>query len=303
MLFALCPVFVNADIAEANTFVRSVFDQVQPLHTASVVQPFHVAFTASCFAMIMLLMVACHMHHGGGQHRQHDLNDLNLQTASGKIPPSWSPERDRSYSYRQFQQDILLWAAATDVQADRQGPAVALRLAGSAKVLAREMDPQMLINGVMIDDPAGGYMLDPQTGNPIRDPNTGNYMPAQIAITGLEALMRQLQRRYAPLDQEIQISAISELFHFRRGHHEGTDELIARFDLCIHRAANMGQVVIGEPIKTWMLLSASGIGREKWAMLLQPTLGALPTTQQSFMHFSSSCADKVMFSTTAATRP
>ena len=284
MVFALSSMSVSADLMETNV-VRSVSEQVQPLHITAVAKPFLISYVAAGFATTMLFMLVCHMHHGGGHHRQHDINDLHLQTASGKIPPSWSPERDRSYSFRQFQQDILLWAAATDVQADRQGPAVALRLAGSAKVLAREMDPNMLINGVMIDDPAGGYMLDPNNGQPMRDPNTGNYIPAQIAITGLEALMRQLRRRYAPLDQEIQISAISELFHFRRSHHEGTDELIARFDLCIHRAANMGQVVIGEPIKAWMLLSASGIGREKWAMLLQPTLGALPTTAAEFHAF------------------
>ena len=225
------------------------------------------------FAFVSMLFVFALMY--GGQHRQHDLNDLHMQTASGRIPPSWSPERDRNYSFRQFTQDLVLWSTATDVPVERQGPCVALRLAGSAKILAREMDSDMLVNGVIIPDPVGGMMRDAQ----------GNLVPAVIQITGLQALLRQLQRRYAPLDQEIQITAISELFHFRRHGSENTDELIARFDLVIHRAANQGQVVIGEPIMSWMLLSASGMGRDKWAMFLQPTAGALPSTPAEYAAF------------------
>ena len=159
------------------------------------------------------------------------------------------------------------WAAATDIEEPRIAPTVALRLQGSAKIVVREMDAGMLINGVVIPNP------DPMNPQPIQ-------------ITGLQYLLRQLRRRYAPLEQEVQIQAISDLFHFRKYSQETTDELIARFELCIHRAANRGQVIIGEAVCAWMLLSALGVPRDEWALLLAPTLGALPNTMHRSMQIS-----------------
>ena len=54
--------------------------------------------------------------------------------------------------------------------------------------------------------------------------------------------MRTGKRRYAALDQEIQVHAISELMNFQRGQSENTDETIARFEIILHKAENLGQV-------------------------------------------------------------
>ena len=73
---------------------------------------------------------------------QAELNDLHLQSANSKIPPSWSPERDKSYPLRTYLQDLRLWQYATDCDPLRQGPAAAQRVGGTAKELVRELDPQ-----------------------------------------------------------------------------------------------------------------------------------------------------------------
>jgi hypothetical protein len=73
-----------------------------------------------------------------------------------RAPPAWSPEGDRHYSFQQYTQDVLLRAAATDIEPQRIGPTVAMRLQGSAKIVVRELDPNILANGVLIPDPNGG---------------------------------------------------------------------------------------------------------------------------------------------------
>lgn len=226
--------------------------------TTYVVQPF----------IRMLLGLFCSMNRQD-RNTAHGAHDAGVTC---KIPPAWAPEWERTFSFNQYVQELNLWAAATDIDQARIAPTVALRLQGSAKLVTREMDPAMLQNGVMIANPLYGM----QQGE-----------PQQIQISGLEYLIRQLRRRYAPLQQEVQISSISDLFHFRRHSSENTDELIARFELCIHRAANLGQVIIGEAICAWMMLSALGIPRDKWAMLLAPTVGALPNTAPEYADFVS----------------
>ena len=92
-------------------------------------------------------------------HRQGDINDLNLQVASGRIPPSWSPDHDRSYPFRFFVADLKLWSLSTDLDPVRQGPCVALRLGGAAKSLARDFDPVALSDGTAVQDPATGNII------------------------------------------------------------------------------------------------------------------------------------------------
>ena len=105
---------------------------------------------------IRVLFSTIHYMQAGNLHRQYDLNDMNLQAASGRIPPSWSPENERRYPFAQYQQDLNLWIASADVDENRQAALVALRLGGSAKLLAREMDVEMLQNGALVNNPLGG---------------------------------------------------------------------------------------------------------------------------------------------------
>ena len=42
-----------------------------------------------------------------------------------KRPPAWAPEMESTYPFRFWTKDIVLWAAATDIEDARQGPMVA----------------------------------------------------------------------------------------------------------------------------------------------------------------------------------
>jgi len=145
---------------------------------------------------------------------QHDINDMNLQMASARIPPSWCPENERRYSFRRWRQDVALWAAATDMDVARQGAAVALRLTGEAKKLAHAIGAAELVAGRVMADENG--VVAPRTG--------------------LEMLIIMLSRQYAALTQEEQLHSISTIMGFRRKGLESTDECVARFELARHQA-------------------------------------------------------------------
>ena len=64
-----------------------------------------------------------------------------------KNPPSWSAEGEGRYPFEKYEQDMRLWIAATSLTPSQIGPAIALRLSGTARELARACDPNDLING------------------------------------------------------------------------------------------------------------------------------------------------------------
>ena len=122
----------------------------------------------------------------------------NLGLANGRVPPAWSVENDRKYTLRNYSIDLAMWAAATDIDAARRGPAAALRITGAARLVLREMPIAQLSLGITIVD-----------GN-------GN----NVQLSGLETMVRVLERRYGELDQETQVYAVSELMTFHRNAHE-----------------------------------------------------------------------------------
>jgi hypothetical protein len=103
------------------------------------------------------------------------------EMASGKVPPSWCPERDKEYPLRFYIQDLKLWELGCDLAPEKRGPVAALRLTGGAKALVRELDAQILAWG----------QLQPQ-------------------VSGIDMLIRALSYTYAPLQQELQIFVLSE---------------------------------------------------------------------------------------------
>ena len=120
----------------------------------------------------------------------HHKDTLHLQIASGKVPPSWGPDQESRYSFKHWQSDLELWQAATDLDVAKQGASLALRLTGAAKEVGRAIPVQVLSNGTFAQDPVTGQILVDQASNPI-----------QIR-TGLQQLVHELQRRFAPLQQE-----------------------------------------------------------------------------------------------------
>ena len=160
--------------------------------------------------------------------------EANLGLANGRVPPTWSLERDKSYPLRTYIQDLEIWSAATDLQAERMAPAVVLRLTGAARNIVREIPVDLLRDGQDYFD-AGGN---------------------QLHRSGMQVLVRVLQQRYGALPQEQQIFAVSELMTFHRSHHETTDEMLARWDVIMFRAIEQGGVQAFNPvIRAWIILT------------------------------------------------
>jgi len=203
----------------------------------------------------------CYMHHGHGH--QANLNDANLQLATGRIPPGYDPSNERRYPYRTWLVDIALWRVATDADAARHGPMVAIRLGGAARDLVRELDANTLSVGRNIVDQAGQVQHQ----------------------EGLDYLIQLLTRNFAPLAQEVQLSAIHELFVFRKGHSESYDEVITKYELMLHRVEIHGNIQVPIILKAYMLLNALHVPRSVWVTLLAPTVGMLPQDDLQYRAF------------------
>ena len=197
-----------------------------------------------------------------GMMRQFDVNDMHLQAASGRIPPSWGPEHEKTYSFRFYEADALLWCIASDIDDARKGPNLALRLTGAARMITREIDPMVLSLGAVVDDNG-----------------------QQVQLNGVQWLLRLLSRRYAPLAQEAQLHAVSEFFSFARLGHEDTDQCIARFEVCAYRAEHVGHAAMNQVVLAWMLLHHMRIPKDRWPLILAPTNGNLPSNAEEYQNF------------------
>jgi len=191
-------------------------------------------------------------------NRQADVDHLHLQAAGGKIPPAWSPEDDRRYPLRFYCADVRLWARAADVAPEKMGPCAALRLGGSARAIVRELDGDVLAMGMQVQDPVGGGVVN---------------------ISGLESLLRALNRRYGVLAEELEINALSEYFSYHRSQGEGIDEALSRWELVKIAAFNAAGLAITESGQAWLLLNSLRISPAAWPQLLIQTLGRLPQNQ------------------------
>ena len=90
--------------------------------------------------LLTVVCIICHMMPGlGGGSRTENFNY--------RIPPSWSPENDRNYSFRAYMTDISLWVMLTDLAPHQQCAAIIMRLGGQARELARMISPQEIVTG------------------------------------------------------------------------------------------------------------------------------------------------------------
>ena len=195
--------------------------------------------------------------------RQFEINDMNLQAANGRVPPSWGPEHEKTYPFRFYEADALLWCLASDADDIRKGPNLAQRLTGSAKLIVREIDPNILSVGAVVHD---------DQGNPVQ-------------LDGVRWLLRLLSRRYAPLAQEAQLFAVSEFFSFTRLGHEDTDQCIARFEVVAYRATHVGNANMNQVVLSWMLLHHLRIPKDRWPLILAQTNGNLPSDANEYQAF------------------
>ena len=98
---------------------------------------------------LIAMMPGPREHRDHGPPRQHahvgDAGPPYVGTATLKVPPAWSSERQATYSLRSWISDLILWSSATDLDHRRLGPIAALQVTGSAKELVRELDPRSTI--------------------------------------------------------------------------------------------------------------------------------------------------------------
>ena len=178
-----------------------------------------------------------------------------------KIPPAWDPANEELYPFRAWLQDVTMWAAATELFPQQIGPSIALRVAGPARELLRDIPVQQLQQGAMVDR------------------NDGNG-PQQF--TGFQLVTFVLSQRFAPLPEETSLRAVDDILQFRRRNNENIDQLITRFLSTRDRAAAQANFRMSPAGVSWMLMSSLGASSTEWTMLLQQNGGQLPNTEQGF---------------------
>eukprot|EP00971_Amphidinium_carterae_P024626 485616-Amphidinium_carterae.1 len=165
---------------------------------------------------------------------------------------------ERDYPFRFWMLDVILWSISTDVAEARQGPLLVMSLGGTARAMAREIAPNILM---------GGGDIDLDDGSGIQ------------RVTGLVYVLVGLSKRFGPLSEETNVSALADLYGFTRQSHESTDELLARFEVVRHRAQHHSGVALQASQVAWLLLHALRIPPENWVQLLAPFQGQLPRNE------------------------
>ena len=158
--------------------------------------------------------------------------------------------RSQDYTFRAWLADVVLWAGATYLDAERHGPAVAMQVTGAAREVIREIPAEVL--------------------------RQGRALPNGQMETGLMILMRTLAERYSPLEVESSTRSIAELINLRRLGSESIDSYLTRFDILRTRAVNRANFQMGVPGLAWMLLNGLRAPPDLWDQALIPFNGNLP---------------------------
>ena len=197
---------------------------------------------------------------GDGPNRDSNVIIADVaQQSTSKIPPYWSPELERKgYPFRIWSKDVRLWCVGTELNTDKQGPAIIQRLGDTARELLREAPLGLIQYG--------------------REDAMGN-----LISTGVDVILEGLNRRFGQLDVESSITTIIELLTFRRNRWESIDEALTRFELLRSRTdSNAAGFQMPEAVLAWQLLVALNIPRTVWPLLFQPFGGRLPITDDQF---------------------
>ena len=134
-----------------------------------------------------------------------------------RIPPSWSPEHEGTYSFRAYMTDLSIWIMLTDLQPHQQCAAIVMRLGGSAREMARMITPQEMMNGGV----QNGVVVDPVT-----------------------YLMGALHQRFSALEEESRLTCMTEMSAFARRLGEHINSLLARYEAVRQRAAVEGHILM-----------------------------------------------------------
>ena len=101
-----------------------------------------------------------------------------------RTPPAWGPEQEQTYPFRQWSRDVMLWSIATELEPARKAAAVMLNLRAAAREVSRQIPPQAIVDGGVING---------------------------IAVDPLTFLMHALQERFGNLGAEVRVQAVTRL--------------------------------------------------------------------------------------------
>ena len=190
---------------------------------------------------LSLFLIASHMMPGN-----------TGSSGTHRQPPGWNPENEPQYSFRSWMTDISLWVALTDLTPQQQCAAIVFRLEGAAREVARSITPANMIQGGNI----GGVIVDPVT-----------------------FLLRNLQTRFAALEEETRLTAMTEMMAFARRPGEGINALLARFEIVRTRAFTESGYTMAIQGYSLLLLRCCNINAHQLPMVLQPWGGRHPATE------------------------
>ena len=198
---------------------------------------------------------------GGGPERRFSARLGSSPESHGhstsKVPPFWEPRLEQAgYPFRIWLQDVRLWSGGTELALVLQAPAVAQRLGGTARDLVRQVPVAELRDG----------RLDPVTG---------------AQETGLQILLRGLERRHGGFAVETSTRCIIELLQFKRKGAESIDEALSRFETCRMQTQTLATGFdLPVPVVSWLLLEALRVPRASWPLVLTPWHNQLPVDDQ-----------------------
>ena len=202
------------------------------------------------FPPILVLSVLVLMMPSGTTNFNAGQRDFNY-----RIPPSWTPENEATYSFRAYMTDMSIWIMLTDLQPHQQCAAIVMRLGGAAREMARMISPQEMMHGGQVN----GQALGP-----------------------VEYLLGSLHGRFSALEEESRLTSMTEMLAFTRKPGETINALLARYETVRQRGALEGRFVMSIEGYSLQLLRACGIGTQHLLTLLQPFQGQLPQTEPQF---------------------
>ena len=208
------------------------------------------------------------MFGGKGNHSSGAAHS-GFNMANSKTPPGWGPDQESVYPFRNWLKDIITWSNATDLDPGKHAHAVVLRLTGTARVVAQEIDPGTLTTGDMIDL------------------NDGN---GPSPHTGLAVLVYRINQRFGDQEIETQLRSVIEVMSFQRMQGETLDNALTRFDVLLYRSSGQAGFDLSVAGKAFLVLYRCGVPIQGWPNLFmqaRTTNNFFPMTEPELVRLKS----------------
>ena len=219
-------------------------------------------------------------HHTFGQGgianpgRDRNLSNLPIEQSSSPIPsPGWPEAVSHRFSFNQWCQELSLWMNVTEPEPITVVPAVALRSSGTANHIGLQLQAAAAQNPVM--SAVVGTAL--QHGLVL-----GAGGRSSVATRDRCAAAPPVDAIW-PAEPRQGHHTAARVFRFRRGHMEGPDGLIARWELLRRDTREEANFDMSYTGYSYIPLSALGIPMQYRPTLLIPLNDHLPTAEPQYM--------------------